>query len=96
MTEKMFLYPGEMAAWRFLPVTKKVGMEIKEKFGKGRCGFGSIRVDVTVGETTWKTSIFPDKHSGSYVLPVKAAVRKAEAIEAGERVKYTIKLLPKT
>ncbi|WP_418277690.1 DUF1905 domain-containing protein [Isoptericola jiangsuensis] len=47
-------------------------------------GFGSIRVEVTVGATTWRTSVFPSKES--YVLPMKKAVRRAEGLGPGSRV----------
>jgi hypothetical protein len=92
MTEKVFLYPGEAANWHFVPVTKKIGQEIKEKYGTLAKGFGSLPVTVTIGQTTWQTSIFPDKYSGSYILPLKAQVRKKEDIEAGEKVIYTLSL----
>lgn len=91
LQEKVFIYPGD-AAWHFFPIPKKVGIDIKEKYGKYAKGFGSLPVVATVGKTTWQTSIFPEKTSGSYILPVKAAVRKAEAIQAGERVSCTIEL----
>lgn len=91
MTTKVFLYPG-MAAWHFLGLPKEIGHEIKENFGKGSRGFGSLPVEVCIGKTVWNTSIFPEKTSGSYVLPVKAIVRKKEDIEAGEEVTYTIKI----
>jgi Domain of unknown function (DUF1905) len=94
MTEKVFLYPGEAANWHFVPVTKNIGQEIKEKFGKFAKGFGSLPVTVTIGKTIWETSIFPDKYSGSYILPLKAHVRKKEGIYAGEKVTYTLDLLP--
>ncbi len=90
MTEKVFLYPGESANWHFVPIAKKVGMEIKALFGKSVRGFGSRKVEVTIGRTTWQTSIFPDSYSGSYILPLKAAVRKKEDIEIGEKVTFTI------
>ncbi|MBP6924467.1 MAG: DUF1905 domain-containing protein [Candidatus Pacebacteria bacterium] len=93
MTEKVWLYPGESANWHFVTLTKKIGQEIKLTFGKNARGFGSLPVDVTIGATTWKTSIFPDKYSGSYILPLKAKVRKLEDIEAGELVTFSIVLL---
>jgi len=52
---------------------------IKETYGKVHRGFGSIRVTVTVGDTTWKTSVFPNK-DGTYGLPIKASVRQKEGI----------------
>ena len=93
MTEMVFLYPGESANWHFVPITKAIGIEIKEKYGKYAKGFGSLPVTVTIGKTTWQTSIFPDKYSGSYILPLKAQVRKREEVIAGEKITYKIKLL---
>jgi hypothetical protein len=92
MTEKVVLYPGETANWHFVGITKRCGQEIKETYGKSRRGFGAVAVEATIGKTTWKTSIFPDKYSGSYILPLKAKVRKLEDIEAGEMLTFTIKI----
>jgi hypothetical protein len=92
MTEKVWLYPGETANWHFVTLTKKIGQEIKETYGKSARGFGSLPVEVTIGETVFNTSIFPDKRAGSYLLPLKAKVRKIEDIEAGEPVTFTIRL----
>lgn len=48
-------------------------------------GWGSIPVIVTIGKTTWKTSIFPAKEIG-YFLPVKKAVAKSESLKVGDKV----------
>lgn len=93
MTEKVWIYPGDFANWHFVTLTKKVGQEIKETHGKSARGFGSLPVGVTIGQTTWKTSIFPDKRVGSYLLPLKSQVRKKEDIEAGETVTFEIALI---
>ena len=53
-------------------------------------GFGSIRVDVQVGDTGWSTSLFPDRRAGSFVLPMKRAVREAESLEIGDTVAVTL------
>jgi hypothetical protein len=81
-----------MAGWHFVSVDKKQSEDIKEKYGKHQRGFGSIRVTVTVGKTSWKTSIFPDKKSGTYVLPLKAGVRKKEGIEKGDSLSFTLEV----
>lgn len=92
LTSKIVVFPG-MGAWRFLHINKKVSDEIKQKFApKKAVGFGSIRVEVTVGKTTWRTSIFPDKKSGTYLLPTKASVRKAERVLDDEPVHFTIRI----
>lgn len=56
-------------------------------------GFGSIPVEVTIDGSIWRTSVFPDKDSGCFVLPVKAAVRRAEAISAGDTTEIDLKVV---
>jgi len=55
-------------------------------------GFGSVRVRATIGTSTWTTSIFPDSQAG-YVLPVKRAVRVAEALDVGDVAMVTVELI---
>jgi len=55
-------------------------------------GFGSVRVNVTIGGSTWKTSLFPSKELGHYVLPIKASIRKAEALTLETDIKTAITL----
>ncbi|HEY4473963.1 MAG TPA: DUF1905 domain-containing protein [Candidatus Paceibacterota bacterium] len=40
--------------------------------------------------TVWNTSIFPDKKSGSYLLPLKAKIRKAENIADHASVSFVL------
>jgi hypothetical protein len=70
-------------SWFFFSVPEADADEIEEQFGRTAAGFGSIRVEVTIGSTTWKTSIFPSASEKTYVLPVKKAVRKAEGLDPG-------------
>ena len=89
---KVWLWPGEVAAWHFVHVDKKLSGELKEKHGKVKRGFGSIPVKATIGNTSWKTSIFPDKHSGTYLLPLKAQVRRVEDIFANDTITFTLEI----
>lgn len=73
------------ASWFFVTLPSDMSDEIGIRFGSRAAGFGSLRVEVTVGPTTWRTSIFPDKSRG-YVLPLKKAVRKAAGVDAGDSV----------
>ena len=88
---KVWLYPG-MAGWHFVTLPKKRAEEITERFGEQKRGWGSLRVAVTIGKTTWKTSIFPDRESGSYLLPLKAEVRRAERIAEGDTVTFSLEV----
>lgn len=82
---------GAGASWVFVTVPAEISQQIRFLQGKTR-GFGSIRVSCRIGESRWETSLFPDKASGCYFLPVKAAVRKAEAISAGDSVSIGIRI----
>jgi hypothetical protein len=86
---KVLVYPG-FAAWRFLYVPTKDSEKLGTKYGANARGWGSLPVDATIGKTKWKTSIFPDKRSGCYLLPLKAAVRKAEQIDDEDTVRFSI------
>lgn len=89
ISSEVWRYPG-MAGWHFVHVDKKQSAMLKETYAEAKRGFGSIPVKVSMGKAHWETSIFPDKRSGTYVLPLKAAVRKAEGIEAGDNVIFTL------
>ena len=86
---RLWIWPGENAAWHFITVPKKESETIKSKV-KIRRGFGSVKVEVKIGKTQWKTSIFPDSKTGTYVLPIKAKVRRDEGIEEGDAVSVAI------
>jgi len=88
---QVWLYPG-MAGWHFVTVDEINSKEIKERYGKVRRGFGSIPVTVKVGVTSWKTSIFPNK-DGTFVLPLKASIRKTESIFDGDIISFQLKPL---
>lgn len=88
---KVWLYPGN-AAWHFISIEKTPAANIRVAHGKRARGFGSLPVEVTLGKTTWKTSIFPDSKSGTYLLPLKMSVRKKENVFRDDTVEFTLKM----
>lgn len=78
-TAPLWLYGGK-ATWHFLTLPFEVTDQIDEITHESKRGFGSVRVQVTIGTSTWATSVFPDNGRKSFILPVKAAVRKAEGL----------------
>jgi hypothetical protein len=81
----------QFAAWAFLTLPAEVGDDVRLLSGPPT-GFGSVRVEVTLGTSTWRTSVFPDKERGC-VLPVKSAVRRREGLELDDRVELTLALV---
>lgn len=72
-------------AWYFVTVPEPLSADIRE-VPRPPKGFGSVKVRARIGSSEWSTSIFPDKASGCYVLPLKKAVRDAEGIEVDSTV----------
>lgn len=92
VTAVLWLHDGD-AAWHFLTLPEDVSDEIDARTAGRRTGFGSIRVEVAVGLTTWRTSLFPDTARGAYVLPVRKDVRHREGLRAGDHVRVTLRLV---
>lgn len=78
------------ATWTFVTMPPEVAEDVRDAVGGGRPGFGSVKVQATVGGTTWATSLFPDTRSGGYVLPIKRAVRTAEELAPGDVVSVRV------
>lgn len=80
-------------SWTFVTLPVDVSEEIRDLTAGTRRGFGSVRVRVAVGGTTWSTSIFPGSSHGGYVLPIKRAVRKAESLDPGDTATVSVELV---
>ncbi len=78
------------APWFFITLPLDVADDIRHRVEP--VGFGSVAVEATVGATSWSTSVFPDKKSGSFVLPVKAAVRNRESLDDGSEVHVGLRI----
>jgi len=78
--------------WFFVALPEDTTDDIDAEFGSRAAGWGSIKVEVSVGSSTWQTSIFPDEGRGCFVLPVKASVRRAEDLHEGDPVAVRLRV----
>lgn len=100
VTAKLWLWQSDKApaSWHFLTIEGEAAeaihaLALMRRLENGRRrGWGAMKVHVTIGETAWDTSIFPDKVSGGWLLPVKAAVRKAEELVVGDQIQVSVTL----
>lgn len=81
---ELWLWDGT-AAWHFVTLPEDVSDEVEDEAGERR-GFGSVPVRVTIGSSTWTTSVFPDSKRGAFLLPVKKSIRSREGVEVGDVV----------
>lgn len=91
ISAKVWLYPGR-DGWHFVSVPRDTTEDIKARFDDLKRGWSSLPVNITIGRTSFETSIFPDNKSGTYLLPLKAEVRKKEGITADTTISFLIEI----
>jgi hypothetical protein len=94
ITSLLWIWKGSDAAgrWYFITVPEEQSAEIKaHAFGSPR-GFGSVRVEATIADVVWRTSVFP-LNRGGYLLPIKAEVRRKADLAVGDEVSVALELI---
>ena len=88
-------FTGEVIEWRgpapylFVAMTPEDSEDLKEE-ARGLIYWGQVPVRVTIGDTRFATALFPK--DGRYLVPVKVAVQRAEAIGEGSVVEVEVRL----
>jgi hypothetical protein len=89
-------FKGKIFQWRgpapylFVAVPERESAEIKAVAKLVTYGWGVIPVEVKVGKTAWKTSLFPK--DGRYLVPIKLLAQKAEKLNEGDEIKLQLEL----
>ena len=89
-----FEFESKVIEWRgpapfyFATTPDSITHELETSAGHLSYGWGCIPVDVTIGNTTFYTALIP--REGTYFVPLRAAVRKAEQIELGSSQKIRL------
>jgi hypothetical protein len=89
-------FSGEIIHWRgpapfhFVTVPDEQSAEIEAVSSMVTYGWGVIPVNVRIGRTEFKTSLFP--RGELYLVPIKDAVRRAEGLGLGDEVKVQLRL----
>ncbi len=89
-------FSGKIWYWRgpaphhFVTVPPKQCEDLKSVSRFVTYGWGMIPVTVGIGQTRWKTSLFPK--DGGYIVPINVMARRAEALEAGDTVELQLEV----
>ena len=78
------------APWYFVTVPEDECADLEASSAFVTYGWGMIPVAAQIGGTRWTTSLWPK--DGSYVVPLKAAVRKAESLDLGDTVTVQLRV----
>ncbi len=83
-------FDGEIWHWRgpspyhFVTVPDQQSADLRAIAQSVTYGWGVIPVRVSIGQTEWKTSLFPK--DGRYLVPIRDQVRHKERLKIGDRV----------
>ena len=78
------------APYHFVSVPLEIANEIKQLASAVTYGWGMIPVSGKIGTTSFSTSLWAK--NGTYAVPLKDAVRKAEGISIGDMVSVKLAL----
>lgn len=80
----------QMTGWTMVSLPKNLSSAIREAFKSLEEGWGRMKVTAKIGKTEWQTAIWFDTKQGTYLLPLKAVVRKKEKITEESMVTVNI------
>lgn len=75
----LWRYAGA-GGWHFISLPQDLSGEIRNMLKWQEEGWGRLPATARIGQTTWSTAIWFDSKSQTYLLPVKADIRKKEKI----------------
>jgi hypothetical protein len=76
--------------WHLVFFPYEMAKEIRQNFRHLDEGWGRMKAIAKIGNTEWKTSIWFDTKHQTYMLPIKAEIRKKEGITFDQEIKTTI------
>ncbi|QHC65951.1 DUF1905 domain-containing protein [Rathayibacter sp. VKM Ac-2759] len=76
------------APWHFVSVPGEQAGAIASVAAHVTYGWGMIPATVTLGASTWTTSLWPK--DGGFLVPIKTAVRRAEDVEVDSVVRLRL------
>ena len=80
----------EMPGWTFVSLPKELAAEIRDNFKWREEGWGRMKITAKLGNSEWQTAIWFDTKQETYLLPLKASIKKQEKVKLGEAVKVLI------
>jgi hypothetical protein len=80
------------APFFYAPIPAPEADEIRQAAKLVSYGWGMIPVDAAIGDVTFYTALFPK--DGTYLLPLKAEVRRRAGVTAGDRISVALTLRP--
>lgn len=76
--------------WVFISLPKPISNEIRKHLQFQEEGWGRMKASAIIQGIEWDTAIWYDKKMGTYLLPVRADIRKKGNLELGETLEVSV------
>jgi hypothetical protein len=88
-TAKHWQHAGP-AAWHFVSLPNELAREVRNVLKSEEEGWGRLKATAKIGNSEWKTALWFDTKANTYLLPLKAEIRKVENLEIGKNVEAVV------
>lgn len=88
-TAKPWKYAGPNS-WYFVSLPKELSKEIRGVLKSEEEGWGRMKAAAKIGNSEWKTAIWFDTKMNTYLLPLKAEIRRKENLEVEKEIKTVV------
>lgn len=79
-TGKIWQYKAEKGGWYFISLPIEISSEIRKLLQWQEEGWGRLKATAKINATEWETAIWFDSKVKTYLLPLKADIRKKEKL----------------
>jgi hypothetical protein len=76
--------------WYFVSLPTAMSAEIRQHLKWQEEGWGRIKAEAKIGKSQWQTAIWFDTKHQTYLLPLKAEIRKKESIEKDQLIRVQV------
>jgi len=76
--------------WHFISLPIEMANEIRENLKWQEEGWGRLKANAAIGNIEWETAIWFDTKHNTYLLPIKADIRKKAKIVTGNDIEVDI------
>jgi hypothetical protein len=81
---------GGNGGWHFVSLPNDLAVEIRENLKWQEEGWGRLRATARIGASEWETAIWFDTKQDTYLLPLKAEIRRKEHLEADQDINVIV------
>jgi hypothetical protein len=86
---ELWQYPAP-GGWFFVSLPAEMSVEIRQNLKQHEEGWGRLKITAKTGKSQWESAMWFDTQRHTYLLPIKAEIRRKENLEADREIQITI------